>query len=72
MTGDEKWIIYNNVERKKSWEKRNEPPLATLKAGFHPKKVVFCIWWDWKRIMYYELLLNNETIHSKKYCSQLD
>jgi len=31
VTGDEKWIIYNNVERKRSWGKRNEPPFS------HPK-----------------------------------
>ena len=31
MTGNEKWIIYNNVERKRSWGKRNEPPFS------HPK-----------------------------------
>ncbi|XP_011062195.1 PREDICTED: histone-lysine N-methyltransferase SETMAR-like [Acromyrmex echinatior] len=50
VTGDEKWIIYNNVERKKSWEKRNEPPLATPKTGLHPKKVMLCVW-DWKGIL---------------------
>ncbi|XP_012062516.1 PREDICTED: histone-lysine N-methyltransferase SETMAR-like [Atta cephalotes] len=26
VTRDEKWIIHNNVERKRSWRKRNEPP----------------------------------------------
>ena len=72
VTGDEKWIIYNNVERKRSWGKRNEPPLDTPKAGLHPKKVMLCVWWDWKCFLYYELLPNNETINSKKYCSQLD
>ncbi|XP_018055291.1 PREDICTED: histone-lysine N-methyltransferase SETMAR-like [Atta colombica] len=42
---DEKWIIYNNVERKRSWRKRNEPPLALTipKAGLHPKKVMLCV-----------------------------
>ena len=64
VTGDEKWIIYNNVERKKSWKKRNEPPLATSKTGLHPKKVMLCVW-DWKGILYYELLSNNETINSE-------
>jgi len=43
VMGDEKWIIYNNVERKKSWGKRNELPLATPKAGLHPKKVILCV-----------------------------
>jgi len=38
--GDEKWIIYDNIERKRSWGKRNEPPLAIPKADLHPKKVM--------------------------------
>lgn len=33
---------------------------------------MLCIWWDWKGVLYYELLPNNETIDSEKYCSQLD
>ena len=33
---------------------------------------MLCIWWDWKGVLYYELLLENQTIHSNKYCSQLD
>jgi len=37
VTGDEKWI-YNNVERKRSWRKRNEPPLATPKVGLFSKE----------------------------------
>ena len=36
ITGDEKWIIYNNVECKKSWSKRVQPPSTTSKAGLYP------------------------------------
>lgn len=72
VTGDEKWIVYNNVERKTSCGKRGEPPLITSKPGLHPKKVMLCIWWNSKGIVYYELLPNNQTINSDKYCSQLD
>ena len=72
MTGDEKWILYNNVERKRSWGKRNEPPPTTPKVGLHPKKVMLCMWWDWKGVLYYELFPENQTINSNKYCSQLD
>jgi len=42
VTGDEKWIIYN-VERKRSWGKRNESPLATPIVGLHPKKIMLCV-----------------------------
>ena len=30
------------------------------------------ICWDWKGVLYYELLLENLMINSNKYCSQLD
>ena len=33
---------------------------------------MLCIWWDWKGVLYYELLLENQTINSNKYCSELD
>ena len=70
--GDEKWILYNNVEQKRSWGKWKEPPPTTPKSGLHPKKVMLCIWWNWKGVLYYELLPENQTINSNKYCSQLD
>ena len=54
------------------WGKENEPPPTTPKTGLHPKKVVLCIWWDWKEDLYYELLLENKTINSNKYYSQWD
>lgn len=72
ITGDEKWILYNNVQRKRSWGKQNVPPLTTAKDGLHPKKVMLCIWWDWKGVLYHELLPHNRTINSDVYCAQLD
>ena len=72
MTGDEKWMLYNNVKWKRSWRKQKEPPKTTPNAGLHPKKVMLFIWWDWKGVLYYELLLENQMINSNKYCSQLD
>ena len=61
-------ILYNNVE----WGKGNEPPPTTAKVSLHPKKVMLCTWWDWKGILYYELILENQMINSNKYCSQSD
>ena len=72
MMGNEKWILYSNVEWKRSWGKRSEPPPTTPKASFHPKKEMLCIWWDWKGVLYYELLTENQMINSNKYCIQLD
>ena len=71
--GNEKWILYKNVEQKRSWGKQKEPPPTTPKAGLHPRKVMLCIWWDWKGVLYYELLYyEKQVINSNKYCSQLD
>ena len=72
VTGNEKWILYSKVGWKRSWGKQNEPPRTTPKASLHPKKVILCIWWDWKGVLYYELLPENQMIYSNKYCSQLD
>ena len=71
VTGDEKWILYNKVERKRSWGKRNTPPPTTPMAGLHSKKVMLCTWWDWKEVLCYELLPENKTINSNKYFFQL-
>ena len=40
ITGDEKWVIYNNIKRKRSWSRPREPAQTTSKAGIHQKK--FC------------------------------
>ena len=72
VTGSEKWILYNNVEQKRSWGKRNEPPPTAPKAGLHPKKGMLYIWWDWKGVLYYEVLPENQRINSNKNCSQVD
>ncbi|XP_024888503.1 histone-lysine N-methyltransferase SETMAR-like [Temnothorax curvispinosus] len=72
VTGDEKWIFYNNITCKKLWGQRSEPPQIASKAEFHPSKIMLSIWWDWKNVVYYELLPKNRTINSDVYCNQLD
>lgn len=71
VTGDEKWIVYNNVIRRKHWGIPGQTPLVTPKGALHEKKVMLCIWWDCRGIIHYELLERNETITAEKYCSQL-
>ena len=41
------------------------------KSNIHAKKVLFCIWWDWKGLVYYELLQPGETITAYRYKQQL-
>ena len=57
--------------RKRSWSKRDEPAQSTSKADIHEKKVMLSVWWDFKGIVYFELLPRNQTINSNVYCRQL-
>ncbi|GFX35038.1 mariner Mos1 transposase [Trichonephila clavipes] len=71
ITGDEKWVVYNNIKRKGSWSRPGEPTQTTSKADIHQKKVLLSVWWDYKAIVYFELLPPNRTINSDFYIEQL-
>ena len=72
MTGDEKWVLYKNTQRKRQWLDRNQSPQPVPKQELHPKKVMLSLWWDMRGLIHYELLEPNQTITAVKYCSQLD
>lgn len=72
VTGDEKWIVYNNVVRKRSWCQGDELPKTSSQADIHQKKVMLSVWWDFKGIVFFELLPRNQTINSNVYTQQLD
>ncbi|GFV06525.1 mariner Mos1 transposase [Trichonephila clavipes] len=42
--------------RKRLWSKRGEVAQTVAKPELTARKVLLCIWWDWKGIIYYELL----------------
>ena len=71
VTVDEKWIVYDNVMRKRSWCLRNESPKQQPKKDIYVKKTMFCVWWDFKEIIYYEIFPQNQTINSDVSCRQL-
>ncbi|GFW80153.1 mariner transposase [Trichonephila clavipes] len=43
VTGDEKWVTYNNIVRKRSWSKRGETAQSVTKPGLTAMKVLLCI-----------------------------
>jgi len=45
ITGDEKWITYDNLTRKRSWIKKGEKAQTIAKPGLTRKKVknVVCV-----------------------------
>lgn len=71
ITGDEKWIQYDNPKRKAAYVKRGEPGPSTPKPNIHGSKVMLCVWWDQKGIVYYELLKSGQTINGALYRQQL-
>ncbi|GFW70985.1 histone-lysine N-methyltransferase SETMAR [Trichonephila clavipes] len=71
ITGDEKWVIYNNIKRKRSWSRPGEPTQTISKADIHQKQVLLSVWWDYKGIVYFELLPSNRTINIDVYFEQL-
>ena len=71
VTGDEKWIHHDNPKRKKSYVKPGQPAKSTANPNIHGAKVILCIWWDQKGVLYYELLKPGETINGKRYRTQL-
>ncbi|UYV83948.1 SETMAR [Cordylochernes scorpioides] len=66
VTGDEKWIHYDNPKRRKSWGKPGHASASTAKLNIHGKKLMLCIWWDQLGVIYYELLQPNETITGER------
>ncbi|GFY14927.1 putative DD34D transposase [Trichonephila clavipes] len=72
VTGDEKCVTYDSIVRKRSSSNRGELAQMVAKSGLTAKKFLLCIWWNWKGIIYYELLPYDQTLNSDLYCPQLD
>ncbi|GFT18911.1 histone-lysine N-methyltransferase SETMAR [Trichonephila clavipes] len=52
VTGDAKWVTYDNIVRNRSWSKCGEAAQTAAKPGLMSIKALLCIWWDWKGIIY--------------------
>lgn len=71
ITGDEKWVMYANVSRKRQWIGPNDEPQPDVMPELHPKKVMLCVWWDMNGIIYYDLMNNKLNINASVYSHQL-
>jgi len=70
VTGDEKWIYFQNPKRKKSWVDPTQPSISSSKPNCFGRKTMLCVWWD-QEVIYYELLKPGETINAHRYHQQL-
>ena len=48
-----------------------QPAKSTAKPNIHGAKVMLCIRWDQKVVLYYELLKPGETINGERYRTRL-
>ncbi|GFV92813.1 histone-lysine N-methyltransferase SETMAR [Trichonephila clavipes] len=71
ITGDEKWILYENIKRKKSYCKPGTASATVPKRSIHQRKILLCLRWDRKGPVYYKLLKQGKTINVDLYCNQL-
>ena len=71
VTSDEKWIHYDNSKRKRSYVKPGQPAKSMAKPNIHGTKVMLCIWWNQKGVLYYQLLKPGEAINGESYRTQL-
>ena len=71
VTGDEKWIYFENPKRKKSWVDQGQPSTSTAKPNRFGRKIMLCIWWDQKGVVYHELLKPGKKVNTVRYRQQL-
>jgi len=71
VTGDEKWIYFENPKCKRSWVTPGEPSTSTARPNRYGRKTMLCVWWDQKDVIYYELLKPGETINTERYRQQM-
>ena len=70
ITGDEKWVKYENIVGNRSWKKK-WTITNNYKPGSTANKVMMCVWWDWRGIVHNELLLLGQYMNSVLYCERL-
>jgi len=70
VTGDKKWIYFQNPKRKKSWVDPAQS-ISFSRPNRFGRKTMLCVWWDQEGVIYYELLKPGETINAHRYHQQL-
>lgn len=70
VTGDEKWIFFENPKRTRGWVNRGAVP-STSRQNRFGKKTMLCLFWDQKGLVHFELLQPGETVNQDRYQQQM-
>jgi len=70
VTGDEKWIYFENPKCKRSWVTPGESSTSTARSNAMDGRQC-SVWWDQKGVIYYELLKPGETVNTERYRQQM-
>ena len=71
VTGDKKWIYFDNPKRRKTICDSDELSTSTPKRNIHREKTMLCIWWNQKGVVYHELLKSGQTVTGDLYQEQI-
>ena len=71
MTGNEKWIHYDNFKHRKSWANPSHASTSVAKLNIYGSKLLRCICLDQLGVVYYEQLKLTKTITRDPYWLQL-
>lgn len=71
VTGDEKWVYFNNPKRKKSYVDRGGKAKSTPRPDRFGRKAMLCVFWDQRGVIWYDLLQPGQTVNGDRYQQQL-
>ena len=71
VTCDEKWIYFKNENDSNQWLDQSQPALPVVRRRFE-KKVMICVWWNFKGIIHFELVKDGQAVNSQLYSQQLE
>jgi hypothetical protein len=71
VTCDKKWIYLNNQDPQKKWLDKGQLPVPVAKREQFEKKALLCVWWNYERLIYYELVPGGRMINVEVYSQQL-
>ena len=66
VTGDEKWVTYDNVKRKRSWSKSGEGAQTVAKPGLTARKILLCVWCTAKNCIFKILIYASHFLETPK------